>query len=314
MSRENRVKRGILRLLAGYVGRSMLAKGEVSRAPRYALLQVAESQIDLFEAKISHLARQFDKIVAHWPAGVAKPSVPANVELHQATQHLGSRWQLVSKCSDGFIFPISLSKPIQSDHVSLLLKMLFESGGASAVGLANLQDLFELPDDRAATSGRLLLAPHIDPDFAVIDQRYWRLADGVIDGDETEGLAFEAKQRGFALFVSDHPLATSFNRATRTAHDLEQLAEQLIRYPFAIRNLNERTARLSNCMFSFAATNYSDTDSSARSGNERVPAATIDESLLEDLQNSFTKHYPRPLEINQVIGELTGVKLSEVST
>jgi hypothetical protein len=314
MSRENRIKRGIIRLLAGYVGRSMLAKGKVSRAPRYALMQVAESQVELFAAKVAPHARQFDKIVALWPAGVARPSVPANVELHQATQKIGSRWQLVSKCSDGFIFPISLSKPIQSDHAALLLKLLFDSSGASAVGLANLQDLFELPDDRAAAAGKLLLAPHIDPDFAVIDQRYWRLADAAIDGDETEGLAFEAKQRGFALFVSDHPLATTFNRSTRTAVDLEQLAEQLIRYPFAIRTLNERTARLSNRMFSFAATNHRDNDSSAKSGNELIPAAMIDESLLEDLQNSLTKHYPQPLEINQVIGELTGVNLSEVST
>jgi hypothetical protein len=67
-------------------------------------------------------------------------------------------------------------------------------------------------------------------------------------------------------------------------------------------------------MFSFAATNHRDNDSSAKSGNELIPAAMIDESLLEDLQNSLTKHYPQPLEINQVIGELTGVNLSEVST
>lgn len=284
MSLVGAIKSGVVHLLANYVGRVLESKNEVQRAPRYGLIQVELSQVTGFKSQIGQLAAQFDEVLVLWPNQEIPTRTPSNVQIFAVGGRLTSRWQLVSKCEDGFIFPISLVKPIQKDHAEHLLKHLFHIGGASAVGLMNLQGVTGESYEPTEAANRLVLAPRLDVDYSVIDQRFWKLDASAINGNETESFATQASARGFGLFVCDHALSTPFRRSRIEPARTEQLLEQFIRYPQTIKALDIRAAHQCREMFGLAESPASEESEFLRAELTREFRRLLSKSKSDDSQ------------------------------
>ncbi|MFM5903997.1 MAG: hypothetical protein ACKOOD_02795 [Microbacteriaceae bacterium] len=286
MSVVRAIKSGVGHLLANYVGRVLQSKNEVQRAPRYGLIQVELSQVTGFKSQIGQIAAQFDEVLVLWPNQELPPRPPSNVQFFAAGGRLTSRWQLVSKCEDGFIFPISLVKPIQKDHADHLLKHLFHMGGASAVGLMNLEGLTGESYEPTEAANRLVLAPTLDLDYTVIDQRFWKLDARAITGNESESFVAQASARGFGLFVCDHALSSPFRRSRIEPARIEQVLEQFIRYPQTIKALDLRAAHQCREMFGLAEALASEESQLLRAELNREFKRLLSKSHSDDSESS----------------------------
>lgn len=240
------IKRQIVSFAVGRASRKMLASGQVKLAPTYALLEVRPDQIGIFDLQIASVSSLFDKILVLWPNENLPTQVPKNTKIFAASESLSNRWQLISHCSDGFVFPISLVKPIQPDHVNHLKRHLFSIGGANAVGLLCLdpKSAHETGDSHHAAD--LVPVPVIDPEYAIIDQRYWKLSgDQFVDESGGIILAQEARDRGFGLFACNHALTNSkFSKRIKTSLSRVNLIESTLRNPKVLRTATDETLQL----------------------------------------------------------------------
>lgn len=240
------IKRQIVSFAVGRASRKMLASGQVKLAPTYGLLEVRPNQIGIFELQIASISSVFDKILVLWPNENLPTQVPKNTKLFAASESLSNRWQLINHCNDGFVFPISLVKPIQPDHVNHLKRHLFSIGGANAVGLLCLEagSAHETGDNHHGAD--LVPVPVIDPEYAIIDQRYWKLSGDQFVG-ESGGivLAQEARDRGFGLFACNHALSNSkFSKKIETPLSRENLIESTLRNPRVLRAATDESLRM----------------------------------------------------------------------
>ena len=235
------VKRQILSLAVGRASKKLVATGQVKSAPTYALLEVRAGQTGAFGLQIPSISSQFDKVIALWPNTELPQKLPKNVSLFAATENLVSRWQLLDHCVDGFVFPISLVKPIQTDHVKHLKRHLFAIGGANSVGLLCVDSASAHQDGLNHGNTDLVPMPVLDPDFAILDQRFWKL-NGEKFVNESGGvvLAGEALARGFGLFACNHATSVSkFTKRVDTAVTRADVLEMILRNPKLLKNISD---------------------------------------------------------------------------
>ncbi|NDH65841.1 MAG: hypothetical protein EBY26_05645, partial [Microbacteriaceae bacterium] len=175
------------------IARRLEKTGAAKRAPSHAIIQVEASQTGLFESQISSLATQFDRVLAVWPDEKTPGRLPKNVEIFTPSSGTSSRWQLLSKSADCLVFPVSLIKPIQQNHVAHLKSHLFATGGANSVGLYNFSPLKTETQGELESALDLVPMPILDPDYSIIDQRFWKLTGSEFEGvAESSALAQEA--------------------------------------------------------------------------------------------------------------------------
>lgn len=239
MGALSKIRQAIGAAAVGQYTRHLERKGVISKAPTYALIQVEASQIELFQGQAQMLARVFDKVLAVWPSAEAPSRLPKNIELFLPASGIVSRWQLLQNCTEAFVCPVSLTKPIQTSHVSHLKKHLFEVGGANAVGLHNFKTQQPVLDEPTESASELIPMPMIDLDYAIFDQRFWALRGNVFDSaDSAEAFAREAHRRTFGLFVCNDPLAeSSLNKTANHRFSRFDLVESALRAPKVLQRL-----------------------------------------------------------------------------
>lgn len=245
-------KRVIQDSLTGMLGRRLEKRGLVQSAPTYALLEVKSNQYRNLALQIESLSSQFDyvKIVAH---SSELPDIKQkNVELFVSNTTIQTRWNLLSTCHDGFVFPISLEKPVAKDHVQHLKQHLFVVGPGAAVGLLNLART-ESDEDSRHREIDLVPVPALDLDYSVFDQRYWSLSESKLGQENEESLSQEAKARGFALFACHSAeVPTRPTKLRKLDITRADLIENLLDAPRLARTLDaERVLELARVWNSF---------------------------------------------------------------
>ncbi len=228
------------------IARRLEREGSAKRAPNFTLIQVDASQTGLFEMQISTIAKLFDRVLVVWPEPERPSRLPDNVEVFTAEDGVVSRWQLLKKCSEGFVFPVSLVKPIQPSHVAHLKRHLFAAGGANAVGLHNFATDKALAPGQTESAFDLVPMPLIDPDYAVIDQRFWKLGGSEFEqGDDAVDLAFQAHRRDFALYACNDALAQPrLSKPSDLVFSRFDLVEAALRVPKLVQNLTPASLQL----------------------------------------------------------------------
>ena len=218
-------------------------KSTLNRAPSYGLLQVTEGETRMFTENIARFARIFNSVVVLWPEGISLPEVPRNVTLFTASPGLKNRWQLIKHCSDGFVFPISVVKPLAENHASRLKQHLFATGGSAAVGMFNFEGLIGVTTDSVESAFALVPMPEIDVDYAVFDQRFWKLTgEEFAEHADSRTLAIQAFKRGFGLYAcnSQIPL-TKVSSAESSIFSRGDLAESALRNPLFLERQNDQS-------------------------------------------------------------------------
>jgi len=288
-----KLKRGIVSSIAK---KADLA-GTNGRAPSYALLQLEASQIDTFNRVASMLAKEFDHVLVLKPENVEPKKVPSNVQIFDESSDLKSRWQLLGKCDDGFVFPISLLKPIEKDHARWLKDLLFAIGGANAVAFHNFSGDQSGFDADGKIAG-LVPVPQIDPDYSVFDQRFWGLSYKDFDQwDDASSLCNSARQREFGLFAFPRASAAS-SLSAKPKHIMPriELLETLVRNPGSLKRLDGET-------LDWLAKFWN-------SAGAKSPAKTpleLEESLTKILQKSSSVKE----DAEYVVSKLVGKKLKK---
>jgi hypothetical protein len=221
----------------------LLPKSTLKRAPSYGLIQVTEHETQLFTKNIAHFAKIFEFVIVLWPEGSSLPTIPSNVKVFSAGRSLTNRWQLIKHCSDGFVFPVSVRKPIELNHVTKLKSQLFAVGGTSAVGIFDFQGFVGDTVDSVDADFALVPMPEIDVDYAVIDQRFWKLSGEEFQGNEdSRNLAIQARKKGFGLFASKSVFPIeNFTPAQPLIFSMEELAESALRNPFFLEKQNDES-------------------------------------------------------------------------
>jgi hypothetical protein len=221
-------------------------KSTLNRAPSYGLLQVAECETATFTENIARLAGIFNSVVVLWPEGISLPTLPSNVNLFTASAGLTNRWQLIKHCSDGFVFPISLAKSVDENHASRLKKHLFATGGSAAVGMFDFEDLIGATADSVDSAFALVPMPEIDVDYAVFDQRFWKLTgEEFAENSESMILSIQAFKRGFGLYACNFqgPL-TNVSTAEPSIFSRGDLAESALRNPLFLERQNDQSVSI----------------------------------------------------------------------
>jgi len=239
MSALSDLRQAVRSFVVSKSARHLERTGAAKRAATFAILHVEASQTGLFESQISSLSTQFDRVLAVWPNEQSPSRLPKNVELFTLASGVKSRWQLLNRCADGFVFPVSLIKPIQPNHADHLKRHLFVVGGANAVGLYNFDSSSPLVRDEDESTLELVPMPILDLDYAVIDQRFWKLTGREFQSfDGLSELALEAHARGFGLFACNDSLAES-NLPKRANHLFSRfdLVEMALRNPKLLHRL-----------------------------------------------------------------------------
>ena len=246
MSALSNLRRAIGAAAVRQYARHLERKGSVTKALTCALVQVEASQIELFQGQAQMLSEVFDKVLAVWPVDHAPSRLPKNVELFLPESGISSRWELLRECTDCFVCPISLTKPIQKSHVTHLKKHLFSVGGANAVALHNFRAHQTVVDGQPESAAALIPVPMIDPDYAIFDQRFWGLRGNVIDAsDSAEAFASEAHRRSFGLYACNDALAESrLKRGARQSYSRFDLVETALRAPKVIQKLTPEMLQL----------------------------------------------------------------------
>lgn len=240
------IRSRIEKILVSNTSRRLEAEGRVKRAPTFALLAVEPSQLALFEQQISQLSKRFDRVIALWPKAETPRKLPANVELVELSSNVTSRWHLIEKCSDGFVFPISLLKPLQADHVSHLKQHLFAIGGANLVALHKFDWNEATEGVQAEHDLSLIPVPIVDPDYAIFDQRFWKLGgDAFVGENEAVALAGQARARQFGMVACNDLLAESvLPRIASHSFERLDLVEQVVRSPRLVKAASPATLGL----------------------------------------------------------------------
>jgi hypothetical protein len=221
------------------IARRLEKTGAAKRAPSFAIIQVEASQAGLFDSQLDFLSAKFDRVLAVWPEEKPLSRLPNNIELFTPSSGITSRWQLLSKCADCFVFPVSLIKPIQQNHVEHLKRHLFATGGANSVGLYNFGSAKDDTQSELESALDLVPMPLIDPDYSIIDQRFWRLSGREFGGvSESSAMAHEAHVRNFGLYACNDSLAaSSIPRNTPLRFSRFDLVEAALRLPKTLEKL-----------------------------------------------------------------------------
>jgi len=246
MGAASQIRRLLSSFLVERSARRLELEGSAKRAPTYALIQVESSQTGLFELQIFTISKLFDRVFVVWP-GIETPSRhPKNVEVFTSDQGIDSRWNLLKNCSDGFVFPISLIKPIQPTHVAHLKRHLFATGGANAVALHNFGFHESLTADEVESAFDLVPMPLVDPDYSILDQRFWKLGGSEFEsGTESEALATQAHQRTFGLYACNDALAeSSLVKPSTLTFSRFDLIESALRVPKLLQQVTPSKMQL----------------------------------------------------------------------
>jgi hypothetical protein len=221
------------------IARRLEKTGAAKRAATHAIIQVEASQTGLLAAQIEFLSAQFDRVLAVWPDEQAPGRLPRNVEVFTPSSGITSRWQLLGQSTDCFVFPVSLIKPIQQNHVAHLKRHLFATGGANSVGLFNFGPFKAETEGQLESALDLVPMPILDPDYSIIDQRFWKLTGSEFEGlAESSALAQEGHARTFGLYACNDSLAVShIPRNAPSRFSRFDLVEAALRLPKLIQKL-----------------------------------------------------------------------------
>jgi hypothetical protein len=220
------------------VRKSLEFNENVKRAPTFALLEVEPSQLEVLARQAGALSKQFDKVIVLLPELTTLNRVPQNFEVFEKTPLLHSRWQLLQHCDAGFVFPVSLAKPIASNHVTHLKGHLFAVGGPNAIALHNFgSEASENLNHKDGLTG-LVPMPILDPDYAIFDQRFWGLpAETFVDEHESIAFSGAARAREFGLFCCPNEACkTSIPEGPSLSYERLDLAETLVRNPALLKS------------------------------------------------------------------------------
>ncbi len=240
MDAVSKILKRLASIIVDRYARRLEIESGAKRGLSHALLQVEPSQTSLFELQIPSLAKTFDVVQVAWPLAEKPARLPNNVHLFTPTDGYVSRWQLLPKCEAGFVFPISLIKPIRLTHASHLKRHLFAAGGASAVGLVNLHSAVEASELKDESALNFVPMPILDLDYAIFDQRFWKLTGEEIDlSNESLSFANLAQKRNFSLYACHDSLAQALlTKPTSQNFSRLDLIESALKIPRLVTELD----------------------------------------------------------------------------
>ena len=230
-------------------------RGLVHRAPNYALIEVSDENLEAFFQSISTLGKDFDSVVVFWKATVESPKLGKKFVIAAQTDRLSSRWSLLDRCADGFVFPLAAGASKDKLQQERLKSQLFQYGGHCIATFANLSNHF-IPGSPLADGfkGPVLVAS-ANPNEIVFDERFLNLkSKNLRTESEVEDLARVAKLNSTPILAiaADVQKADGEHSAKlpSSKQNRADLIEVLVRNASLAKVVNVRIARLWNSVWS----------------------------------------------------------------
>lgn len=173
--------------------------GKVSKAMNIALVEVRDDNLANFKCNLAKLQSSFDRILVDWNAQAEAPISNQRLIVSTSSQSDSNRWQLLSLCEAGFMFPVDVQFVPSSQQIKHLRAHLNGFGGYAAItSLA-----FEVPSHNPLSLGCTIVdSSQISINHLIFDQRYWKLkAEEFADGDEVANFIRAASSRKFSILA-----------------------------------------------------------------------------------------------------------------
>ena len=218
-------------------------------APNYALVEVAEAEVDAFASSISNLDKNFDSVVVLWRATSELPRLSKKFKIFAHTDTIECRWDLLDHCSDGFVFPLEVGTYKSKNQQVQLKSMLFKFGGHCFSTFASLSTYFVAGSELSDTFKGPVLVSSLNPNQMVFDERFLNLRSQKIrTATEIEDLTGYARNKGTPILACEPDFDVSERgqktRIIESRADRDELIEILVRNPRLARIVNIRIARL----------------------------------------------------------------------
>ena len=175
--------------------------GKVSKALNIALVDVREQNLADFKQNLAKLQASFDRILVDWNAQAEAPISNQQLIVSTSLTRDSNRWQLLSQCEAGFMFPVDVRFVPSPQQIRHLRDHLNSFGGYAAVtSLA-----YEVPSQKPISLGCTMAeSSNISIDHLIFDQRYWKLtAEEFTDGNEIENFIRAARLREFSILACE---------------------------------------------------------------------------------------------------------------
>jgi hypothetical protein len=230
-------------------------RGFVQKAPNYALIEVDEMSTELFTKSANALDNDFDSVVVLWRAATEPPTLGKKFQIVKHAEQFPSRWSLLERCRDGFVFPLAVGVSKNSEQQALLKSQIFTFGGHCIATFANLTQYFELGAPLADSFKGPVLVAVANPNEIAFDERFLNLRSKGLRGEsEAEDLARIAKIGSNPILAIAptvvHNVDTQSVILLPSNQNRAELIEVLVRNPKLAKVVNVRVARLWNSVWS----------------------------------------------------------------